>query len=38
VQYLRQAGVQVNFADLGERPYMLFIEKKNPEIIERVLR
>jgi pimeloyl-ACP methyl ester carboxylesterase len=43
VEYLRQAGVEVEFADLGEEcihgnGHMFFMEKNNLEIAERVLR
>jgi pimeloyl-ACP methyl ester carboxylesterase len=40
-EYLRQAGMQVEFADLGEEGirgngHMLFMEKNNIEIAQRV--
>jgi hypothetical protein len=43
VEYLRQAGVEVEFADLGEEcihgnGHMFFMEKHNLEIAERVMR
>lgn len=43
VEYLRRAGVHVEFADLGAEGihgngHMLFMEKNNLEIAERVLR
>lgn len=43
VKYLRQAGVQVEYADLGKEGihgngHMFFMEKNNLEIAERVYR